>query len=206
MSPSQVSRGRAILACSKDSWRIICADSRSSVGSSRVMPYAAAGMCQAQTMWRWASAQLRLSDGLTQGSLGTRRPINTDHDLLHPHRLQSWRSDDVSISQRSASLDSLLGGVLGRRQSRMSRPAVARNGTQGVRVQPRPGSRSWWARVVGSVGVGALHGWAPLRRVALVPGGVAGGEWDCGGEAMSEDGQSDGEVDGEHDQVLVWQP
>ena len=62
-------------------------------------------------------------------------------------------------------------------------------------------SRSAWSRHLGR---GALHRRRLLARVLLVPAGVAVGERG-GGDAVGEDGEADGQVDREHDQVLVRQ-
>ena len=75
------------------------------------------------------------------------------------------------------------------------------------------GQRFTWPHVAGwpagprgrVTSAGALSiGGRCLPRVPLVPAGVAAGER-SGGQSVGQHRQSDGEVDGEHDQVLVRQ-
>ena len=70
--------------------------------------------------------------------------------------------------------------------------------------------RSWrhlaglrcWSAGSCHIGWGALHRRGLVARVLLVPAGVAGGEGG-GAEAVGEDREPHGQVDREHDQVLV---
>src|SRR4051794_33623526 len=69
-------------------------------------------------------------------------------------------------------------------------------------ARARVRGRSEWSAWAGDLGRGAFHRRRLLAGVLLVPAGVAAGER-RGGQAVGEDGEPDGEVDREHDEMLV---